>query len=114
MLIPIMMTGIIMLPLQQWQESPRIIKLKEVFEETWKINGSRHYTSAIGALQVIGNLLYPKFIGKREDGEVEINRIEFNPISISELPLSEDEIKEIKENGYLIISKFERKESVNA
>ena len=110
MLFPILTAGIIEMPLQQWQESPYIIKLREVFEETWKFNGSKHYTSAIGALIGKGNLLHPKFIGKREDGEVEINRIEFNPISISELPLSEDEIKEIKENGYLIISKFERKE----
>ena len=108
-----MPAGIVSLTPQQWQDSPSILKLKENFEEAWKSDGSKHYISAIGCLHAIEDKLYPEFIGMQRDGEVEINRIEFKPILVSDLPLSEDEIREISENGYLIISKFERKESVN-
>ena len=111
--LPYLVTGIVVAPSKQWQESPYIIKLKEIFEETWESDSSKHYTSAIGCLHAIGDKLYPKFIGMQEDGETEGYEFDIDPILLSDLALSDEELKDVKENGYLIISKFERKEIVD-
>ena len=76
---------------------------------------SDQYVSAMGSLHLAeDDIVYPVYFMKFEDGTVKSYQIEENKIPLSELPLSEDEIKEIKENGYLIISKFKKNESVNA
>ena len=97
-----------------WENSLYVKYIKKRFATIF-MHTSDQYVSAVGLLHLAeDDIVCPEYFMKYEDGSVKSYQIEVNKIPLSELPLSEDEIKEIKENGYLIISKFERKESVNA
>ncbi len=102
-----LLSGIMIPPIfPEWRKSPFIKELNHIFEtmhETYQ--GS--CISAVGVLYLNDkDVLCPKFIMKIGDDSFQEVSVEDHVISLSDLITDEETIKELRENGFLIISKF--------
>lgn len=90
----------------EWRKSPFIKELNHIFEtmhETYQ--GS--CISAVGVLYLNDkDVLCPKFIIKMGEDSFQEVSVDDHAISLPDLITDEETVKELRENGFLIVSKF--------
>lgn len=105
------LTGLITSPFFfDWKNSSFIKELKQVLDSIHEKNEGIS-SDAVGVLCLTeGDILCPKYIFKNIDNTYKEIIIEDHPIQLSDLIPDEDEVNKIKEDGYVVITKFKEDE----
>lgn len=100
-IIPIMWSALL-----DWRQTPYIVELKQIFESMHE----KYQNSCISAVGVLclteKETLYPKYIMETAKNTYKEIVIEKHTISMSDLRLYGELAKEIKKDGFLIVTKF--------
>lgn len=101
------LSGIMIPPvITNWRNSAFIRDITKVFESVHS-NNRENCISAIGVLYLVeGNVLRPKYIFKNNEEVYKEIAIEEHSILLSDLISDEVEVKKVKEDGYIIVTKF--------